>query len=70
MAELLKVNFYAHLDNLEKIIDDLGKIQTYKMFDGEEDVYVNVDDVIKVLRKHLVVNNTPETGVDKDDNRV
>jgi hypothetical protein len=67
MAELLKVNFHVHMDDMEKIIDDLGKIQKYKMFDGDEEVYVNVDDVIKVLRKHLVVNNTPETGVDKDD---
>ena len=39
-------------DILEKMRDEIMKLQTYKMFEGEDTVYVGRDDVLKIIDGH------------------
>ena len=38
---------------LEKAKDEITKLQTYKMFIGEEEVYVEQDDVLAIIDKYI-----------------
>ena len=38
---------------LEKAKDEITKLQTYKMFIGEEEVYVERDDVLAIIDKYI-----------------
>ncbi len=37
---------------LDKIRAEIEKLQTYKMFDGEKTVYIELDDVLAIIDKH------------------
>ena len=39
-------------DFIEKMRADLLSLQTYKLFEGEKDVYVERDEVMKILEKY------------------
>lgn len=40
--------------NPQKMRDEVMKLQTYKMFEGEETVYIERDDVLKIFDEHTV----------------
>ena len=37
---------------LDKIRAEIMKLQTYKMFEGEDAVYVECEDVLQIIDKH------------------
>lgn len=37
----------------EKVKEEVLKTQTYKMFEGDTDLYVERKDVLKIINKHL-----------------
>ena len=39
-------------DFIEAMRADIMKLQTYKLFEGEKDVYVERDDVLKIFDKY------------------
>ena len=39
---------------LDKIRAEIMKLQTYKMFEGEDAVYVECEDVLQVIDKYMV----------------
>ena len=43
------------INDMESLIEDLGHLQTYKLFEDADRVLVDVDDVIKVLKNHVEV---------------
>ena len=40
-------------DFIEAMRTDLMKLQTYKLFEGEKDVYVERDDVLRIFDKYI-----------------
>ena len=52
MAEL-KATVHAYFDNIPEIIEEIKALQTYKMFEGDEETYVLLDDVAEVLARHI-----------------
>jgi hypothetical protein len=49
----LKIPIEVDFDDLKSLLDDLGKLQKYKLFEGDKMVLVDVDDVADVLVKHI-----------------
>lgn len=49
----LEIPIIVGFDDLEGLLDDLKKLQTYKLFEGDEMVLVDLDDVADVLAKHI-----------------
>ena len=49
----LEIPIKVDIDDMESLIDDLGHLQTYKLFEGADQILVDVDDVIKVLQSHV-----------------
>ena len=49
----LKIPIEVDFDDMKSLIDDIGKLQKYKLFEGDELVLVNADDVLDVLVKHI-----------------
>lgn len=49
----LEIPIIVGFDDLESLLDDLKKLQTYKLFEGDEMVLVNIEDVAKVLMDHV-----------------
>lgn len=47
----VEVNF----DSISDILDDLNKLQTYKLYEGSDEILVNKADVADVLARHLEV---------------
>ena len=39
-------------DVLDKVISEIMKLQTYKMFAGEDTVYIERDDVLALINKY------------------
>ncbi len=46
------MNREQETDILGKIRDEIMKLQTYKMFEGEKTVYIKRDDVLKIFDEH------------------
>ena len=40
-------------DDISSVVDELGKLQTYKLGKGDDMTLVNVDDVRGVLMRHV-----------------
>ena len=49
----LEIPIIVGFDDLESLLDDLKKLQTYKCFEGAEEVLVDIEDVAKVLMDHV-----------------
>lgn len=49
----LKIPIEVDFDDMKALIDDLGRLQKYKLFEGDEMVLVDVDDVANVLVRHM-----------------
>jgi hypothetical protein len=45
---------------LDKIKAEIMKLQTYKLFEGEKDVYVERDDVLKIIDKYKAESEEEE----------
>lgn len=42
---------------LDNILDELMKLQTYKMFEGEDTVYVEREDISQIINKYKLGSN-------------
>lgn len=42
---------------LDNILDELMKLQTYKMFEGEDAVYVVREDISQIINKYKLGSN-------------
>lgn len=51
---------YVPKDLLGKMRADIMKLQTYKLFEGEETVYIKREDVLKILNEHTVGSEEEE----------
>ena len=51
-------------DFIEAMRAEIMELQTYKLFEGEEDVYIERDDVLKIFEKHT------EGDEENDNNKV
>lgn len=49
----LEIPIIVGFDNIESLLDDLKKLQTYKLSEGDEMVLVDIEDVADVLVKHI-----------------
>ena len=49
----LEIPIIVGFDDMESLLDDLKKLQTYKLFEGDEMVLVDIEDVAKVLMDHV-----------------
>lgn len=47
-----RMNREQETDILKKIRDEIMKLQTYKMFEGEKTVYIERNDVLKIIDGH------------------
>jgi hypothetical protein len=62
MAEVAKVgvHVYVHMDELETILNRMKRLQTYKMFDGDDELYVSVADVCFALKESMRVDTSSD----------
>lgn len=49
----------VNLEEVEKLISELKRLQTYKLAEGDEKILVDSDDVIKILFNHLKAERIP-----------
>lgn len=49
----LEIPIIVGFDDMESLLDDLKKLQTYKLAEGDEMVLVDIEDVAKVLMDHV-----------------
>lgn len=49
----LEIPIIVGFDDMESLLDDLKKLQTYKLSEGDEMVLVDIEDVADVLVKHI-----------------
>ena len=49
-------------DSISDILDDLDKLQTYKLYEGSDEILVNKADVADVLARHLVVQESEDNN--------
>ncbi len=52
MAEL-KIQVKADITGIEKLIDQLKGLQTYKMYEGADQTLVDLDDLVKIFTDHV-----------------
>ena len=48
-----EISVKIYFGEIEEIIKELGQLQTYKLFDGAEEVLVDINDVARVFEKHV-----------------
>ncbi len=49
----LEIPIIIGFDDMESLLDDLKKLQAYKLSEGDEMVLVNIENVAKVLMNHV-----------------
>lgn len=47
-----KICHKEHVDDFDKVRAEIEKLQTYKMFIGDKETYVERDDVLAIIDKH------------------
>jgi hypothetical protein len=52
----LKIKVSVNIENVKNFIKELRGLQTYKMFDGDAELYLSKDDVYQLLSKYIGVN--------------
>ena len=48
-----EISVKIYFGEIEEIIKELRQLQTYKLFEGAEEVLVDINDVARVLAKHV-----------------
>lgn len=49
----LSVQVKADFDDMKDLLEDIGNLQTYKFFEGNDMVLVNIEDIKGILTKHV-----------------
>ena len=55
----LTVTINAKLDNILDVAKDIAKLQTYKLFEDDDMLLVERDDVVEVLKRHIKCDHAP-----------
>ena len=58
----LNIPVEVKFDSISDILDDLDKLQTYKLYEGSDEILVNKADVADVLARHLVVQESEDNN--------
>ena len=53
----LSVTINARFDSVLDIAQEIGELQTYKLFPDDDMLLVERNDVLEVLKRHVVVEN-------------
>lgn len=51
----LSVQVKADFDDIKVLLEDIGNLQTYKLFEGDDMVLANIEDIKGILAKHVKV---------------
>lgn len=57
---LLTVTVKACVDDVKGLIEQLKRLQTYKLFEGDDMTLVNIDDVIEIFTNHIRAERTTD----------
>lgn len=55
---LLTVTVKACVDDIKGLVEQLKRLQTYKVFEGDDMTLVNIDDVIEIFTNHIRAERT------------
>ena len=56
----------TNFDDIEKIIEEIKKLQTYKLFEKDKMLLVNLEEVIEILTNHIKSTlQKPKTNAEK-----
>lgn len=53
MTMELEIPIEIVFDDINSVIDELGKLQTYKLYEGDDMTLVDAHDVVGVLMRHV-----------------
>ena len=56
----LKIPVEVDLNGIDGIVDEIKSLQTYKLFEGDDMVLVNLDDVAEILINHIEAKKKSE----------
>jgi hypothetical protein len=56
----LKIPVEVDLNGIDGIVDEIKRLQTYKLFEGDDMVLVNLDDVAEILMNHIEAKRKSE----------
>lgn len=56
----LKIPIEIVFDDVNSVIDELGKLQKYKLCEGDDMTLVDVDDIVDVLTRHVMAREAKE----------
>lgn len=56
----LKIPVEVDLNGIDSIVDEIKRLQTYKLFEGDDMVLVNLDDVAEILMNHIEAKRKSE----------
>ena len=70
----IEIPIRVYMGEIEEIINELKYLQTYKLFEGDNEVLINCNDVIKIFANHLrteilsgsTIESEQKTGEMKD----
>lgn len=61
MAEFtVKIN--ANFDNISEIISEIASLQTYKLFPGDNMLLISRDDLVEILKRHVISERVNGNG--------
>ena len=60
----LEIPVKADFDNIQDMVDEIKKLQTYKLFEGDDMVLVNLDAVVAVMTNHVRTDKCSESPSD------
>lgn len=63
MMANMTINIHARFDSILDIAQEIGELQTYKLFPNDDMLLVERDDVLEVLKRHVV---TEKEGADSN----
>ena len=56
----LEIPVIVECTEIDELIDEIKHLQTYKLFEGDEQVLIDRDDTIEIFAKHIRASVQPE----------
>lgn len=60
----LEIPVKADFDNIQDMINEIKRLQTYKLFEGDDMVLVNLDAVVAIMANHVRADKCSESPND------
>ena len=61
----LEIPVIVDCTEIDKLIDEIKHLQTYKLFEGDEQVLITRDDTLEIFVKHIKASALPKRKVGK-----